>query len=113
MSHLKTVYSFCEDQENSLSKRTMSRPAHIQRLQELEKQDRILIAGPHPAVDSEDPGSKGFIGSLIVAEFNSLEQAEQWAKEDPYVSTGVYKRVTVKSLQEMKDNGEKIFSTSN
>jgi len=91
----------CEDQENSLSKRTMSRPAHIQRLQELEKQDRILIAGPHPAVDNEDPGEKGFIGSLIVAEFNSLEQAEQWAKEDPYVNAGVYKKVTVRPFKKV------------
>ena len=91
----------CEDQENSLSKRTMRGPAHIQRLQALEKQARILIAGPHPAVDSEDPGDKGFVGSLIVAEFNSLEQAEQWAKEDPYVNAGVYKKVTVRPFKKV------------
>ncbi|MBE65478.1 MAG: hypothetical protein CMQ30_02265 [Gammaproteobacteria bacterium] len=91
----------CEDQENSLSKRTQSRPAHIQRLHELKKQDRILIAGPHPAIDSEDPGKKGFVGSLIVAEFHSLEQAEQWAREDPYVDAGVYKKVTVKPFKKV------------
>ena len=80
----------CEDQRDSLSKRIKSRPAHLQRLHELEKQGRILTAGPHPAVDNEDPGDKGFVGSLIIAEFNSIEQAEQWAKGDPYVDAGVY-----------------------
>ena len=77
------------------------RPILEKWLEALEKQDRILIAGPHPAVDSEDPGEKGFIGSLIVAEFNSLEQAEQWAKEDPYVNAGVYKKVTVRPFKQV------------
>ena len=89
----------CEDQRDSLSKRVKSRPAHLQRLHELEKQGRILTAGPHPAVDNEDPGDKGFVGSLIIAEFNSIAQAEQWAKDDPYVNAGVYKKVTVKPFK--------------
>ena len=91
----------CEDQEDSLSKRTISRPAHLKRLYELEKQNRILIAGPHPAVDSEDPGEEGFTGSLIVAKFDSLKHAEQWANEDPYSDAGVYKTVILKPFKKV------------
>lgn len=91
----------CEDQKDSLSKRTISRAAHLKRLYELEKQNRILIAGPHPAVDNEDPGEKGFIGSLIVAEFDSLKNATQWAKEDPYADAGVYKKIIVKPFKKV------------
>ncbi|MBD19415.1 MAG: hypothetical protein CMM37_00045 [Rhodospirillaceae bacterium] len=91
----------CKDQKDSLSKRTISRAAHLKRLYELEKQNRILIAGPLPAVDNEDPGEKGFIGSLIVAEFDSLKHAKQWAKEDPYADAGVYKKIIVKPFKKV------------
>ncbi|VAX13174.1 YciL protein [hydrothermal vent metagenome] len=84
-----------EDTENSLKKRTAARPAHLQRLQTLQDQARLLIAGPHPAIDSPDPGPAGFTGSLVVAEFNSLEEAQRWANADPYFEAGVYARVTV------------------
>ena len=89
----------CEDQKDSLHKRASSRTAHIKRLDELSKQGRILIAAPHPAIDGENPGEAGFIGSLIVAEFDSLTQAESWAKQDPYLDAGVYKQVTVKPFK--------------
>ena len=85
-----------EDLEDSLRKRRINKPAHLKRLYELEEQNRTLIADPHPAVDREDPSNKGFIGSLIVAKFDSLGDAKQWAKEDPYANAGVYKRITVK-----------------
>ena len=91
----------CEDQKDSLAKRIKSRPAHLQRLHELKKQGRILTAGPHPAVDNENPGDKGFVGSLVIASFNSIEQAEQWAKDDPYVHAGVYGKVTVKPFKKV------------
>ncbi|MGH8487970.1 MAG: YciI family protein, partial [Gammaproteobacteria bacterium] len=71
------------------------------RLRVLLDQGRVLIAGPHPAIDSEDPGPAGFTGSLIVAEFDSLEEAETWAKEDPYMTAGVYQRVTVKPFKKV------------
>lgn len=85
-----------EDHENSLENRLSARPAHVSRLKELAADGRVLIAGPHPAVDSEDPGSAGFTGSLVVVEFPSLQAAEEWADADPYIEAGVYKKVVVK-----------------
>lgn len=90
-----------EDIENSLDKRLAARPAHLQRLETLKAQGRLVLAGPHPAVDNEDPGSNGFTGSLIVAEFASLEEAQSWADADPYRTTGVYARVTVKPFKKV------------
>ena len=90
-----------QDVENSLEKRKGARPAHIERLNALKDQGRLLIAGPHPAVDSEDPGEAGFTGSLVVAEFDSLEAAQSWADEDPYVASGVYQKVTVKPFKKV------------
>ena len=85
-----------EDHENSLENRLSARPAHLSRLKELAASGRVLIAGPHPAIDSEDPGSAGFTGSLVVVEFPSLQAAEAWAEADPYIKAGVYKTVVVK-----------------
>ena len=90
-----------DDAKDSLDKRASARAAHIARLQFLLDQGRVLIAGPHPAIDSEDPGPAGFTGSLIVAEFDSLEEAETWAQEDPYVAAGVYRHVTVKPFKKV------------
>lgn len=90
-----------EDIENSLEKRLSVRPAHIERLQQLKSEGRLVLAGPHPAIDSEDPGTNGFTGSLIVAEFDSLEAAQQWADTDPYIKAAVYKRVTVKPFKKV------------
>lgn len=88
-----------QDNENSLERRLSVRPQHLQRLQQLVDQNRLVIAGPHPAVDSQDPGDAGFTGSLIIAEFDSLAAAQQWADADPYVQAGVYKSVTVKPFK--------------
>jgi len=85
-----------EDREGTLDKRLAARPAHVARLTALRDKGRILIAGPHPAVDSPDPGPAGFTGSLVVVEFDSLEDAKAWADEDPYIAAGVYSKVTVK-----------------
>ncbi|MDD2761679.1 MAG: YciI family protein [Methylomonas sp.] len=90
-----------EDVANSLSQRHVTRPAHLQRLQALQDQGRLIIAGPHPASDTETPGDAGFTGSLIVAEFDSLEAAKNWADADPYVAAGVYARVTVKPFKQV------------
>ena len=87
------------DVPDSLAKRSSARPAHLERLQALQAQGRLLLAGPHPAVDANDPGSAGFTGSLVVAEFDSLEAAQSWADADPYVSAGVYERVVVKPFK--------------
>jgi len=87
---------FCEDVADSLPLRQRARPAHLARLQELVDAGRLLAAGPHPALDTEDPGEAGFTGSLIVAEFDSLEEATAWADADPYVNAGVFSRVQVK-----------------
>lgn len=84
------------DTANSLDRRLAARPAHVERLKQLQNQGRLLLAGPLPAVDSNDPGPAGFSGSLIVAEFESLEVAHAWADADPYVAAGVYARVEVK-----------------
>lgn len=83
------------DTANSLDRRLAARPAHLERLKQLQNQGRLLLAGPLPAVDSNDPGPAGFGGSLIVAEFESRSAAQQWADEDPYVAAGVYRAVEV------------------
>lgn len=88
-----------EDVENSLDRRKQARTAHLARLDELRDQGRLLLAGPFPAIDAEDPGPAGFSGSLIVAEFGSLEEAREWAETDPYTSGGVYARVDVKPFR--------------
>lgn len=88
-----------EDAPNSLPLRRVTRPDHIARVEVLKQAGRLLIAGPHPAIDSEDPGEAGFTGSLIIAEFPSLNEAEQWANADPYLLAGVYAKVTVKPFK--------------
>ena len=90
-----------QDVENSLEKRLSARPAHLERLQTLKAEGRLLIAGPHPAIDSEDPGSAGFTGSLVVAEFESLNAAQDWADNDPYIAAGVYQQVSVKPFKKV------------
>ncbi len=90
-----------EDTENSLEKRLAARPAHVERLTALRDQGRLILAGPFPAIDSPDPGPAGFSGSLIVAEFESLAAAQQWADADPYISAGVYAKVTVKPFKKV------------
>jgi uncharacterized protein YciI len=90
-----------QDVENSLEKRLSVRPAHIARLTKLQDEGRLLIAGPHPAIDSEDPGSAGFTGSLVVAEFDSLLAAQAWADIDPYIEAGVYQHVIVKPFKKV------------
>lgn len=84
------------DNPNSLAPRQATRPAHLARLKELNQQGRLLVAGPHPVVDSTEPGDAGFSGSLIIAEFDSLTAAQEWAKADPYIEAGVYQDVQVK-----------------
>lgn len=96
------LYSiFAYDVENSLPLRVSARPEHIQRLEDLEASGRLLLAGPNPAIDNNDPGEAGFTGSLIVAEFDSLEAAQEWAKADPYVAAGVYDHVDVKPFKKV------------
>lgn len=90
-----------EDVEDSLAKRQGARPAHLKRVEALQADGRLVIAGPHPAVDNNDPGEAGFTGSLIVAEFGSLDEARAWADADPYVAAGVYARVTVKPFRQV------------
>jgi uncharacterized protein YciI len=89
------------DKEQSLDKRLAARPDHLQRIEALKQQGRLLLAGPFPAIDSEEPGPAGFNGSLIVAEFKSLEAARAWADEDPYVAAGVYEGVTIKPFKKV------------
>ena len=94
------LYAFIsQDVANSLEKRLSVREQHIARLNELKDQGRLIIAGPHPAIDSPDPGDAGFTGSLIVAEFESLTSAQEWADSDPYIAAGVYEWVTVKPFK--------------
>jgi uncharacterized protein len=88
-----------EDTPNSLEKRLQNRPAHLERIHALNNAGRLLVAGPFPAIDSNDPGAAGFTGSLIVAEFESLEAATIWANTDPFVAAGVYANVTVKPFR--------------
>lgn len=90
-----------EDIANSLEKRLAARPDHLARLEQLKHEGRLLIAGPHPAIDNNDPGEAGFSGSLVIAEFASLEQAQSWADQDPYVSAGVYAKVIVKPFKKV------------
>ena len=87
------------DVEGSLAKRLAARPAHLERLQQLKAEGRLILAGPHPAVDSNDPGEAGFSGSLVVAEFATLTAAKAWADADPYVAAGVYEKVVVKPFK--------------
>ena len=93
------IYS--EDVANSLEQRLATRPAHLARLEQLKNQGRLLLAGPLPAIDSLDPGAAGFSGSLVVAEFASLTDAEAWADADPYLAAGVYARSTVKPFKKV------------
>jgi uncharacterized protein len=87
------------DVEESLPRRRSARTAHIARLEALRREGRLVIAGPHPAIDCEDPGEEGFTGSLVIAEFGSLDEARGWAQADPYVEAGVYAEVTVKPFR--------------
>ena len=90
-----------EDVANSLPLRKQARADHLARLESLKEQGRLILAGPHPAIDSNDPGEAGFTGSLVVAEFASLEAAQQWADADPYIAAGVYAGVTVKPFKKV------------
>ena len=90
-----------QDVDNSLGKRKETRPAHLERLNALLDEGRLILAGPHPSIDCEDPGEAGFSGSLIVAEFESLEDAQTWADDDPYKEAGVYSAVTVKPFKKV------------
>ncbi|MFT3847450.1 MAG: YciI family protein [Propionivibrio sp.] len=90
-----------EDRADSLAARLAARPAHLQRLNALQEEGRLILAGPFPAIDSPDPGPAGFSGSLIVAEFSSLQAAETWADADPYVAAGVYEKVSVKPFKKV------------
>jgi uncharacterized protein YciI len=90
---------FGEDAPNSLETRLKIRPVHLARIEALKDEGRLILAGPHPAVDSPDPGNAGFTGSLIVAEFPTLEAATQWAEADPFAEAGVYQRITVKPFR--------------
>jgi len=90
-----------QDVPDSLNQRLAARPAHLQRLQALQQAGRLLLAGPFPAIDSVDPGSAGFSGSLIVAEFDTLVDAQAWADADPYMVAGVYAGVNVKPFKKV------------
>ena len=90
-----------DDVENSLGARMNARSAHLARLEELKNRGRLVLAGPHPAIDLDEPGPAGFTGSLVVAEFTSLADAEAWAAADPFVTAGVYKKVGVKPFKKV------------
>ncbi|MDO9167595.1 MAG: YciI family protein [Methylobacter sp.] len=90
-----------EDIADSLENRLSVRPAHLKRLQELQDAGRLILAGPHPSIDSDNPGSAGFTGSLVVAEFENLADAQQWADVDPYNDAGVYAKVIVKPFKKV------------
>lgn len=90
-----------EDVENSLALRSQARPQHLARLAILKEQGKLLVAGPHPAIDNVEPGEAGFTGSLIIAEFDSLDDAQHWADSDPYVEVGVYQTVTIKPFKKV------------
>lgn len=90
-----------EDKLGTLKQRLSARTEHLARLETLRDAGKLIIAGPHPAIDSEDPGPAGFTGSLVIAEFTSLEQAQAWADQDPYIEAGVYQRVTVKPYKKV------------
>ncbi|MFO7858830.1 MAG: YciI family protein [Ectothiorhodospiraceae bacterium] len=90
-----------EDVSDSLPLRKQAREAHLERLNQLKEQGRLILAGPHPAIDGDDPGPAGFTGSLVIAEFESLDAAREWADADPYVAAGVYASVTVKPFKKV------------
>jgi len=90
-----------QDVENSLEKRKGARPDHIARLNKLQDEGRLILAGPHPSIDVSEPGEAGFSGSLIVAKFDNLQEARSWADADPYVSAGVYSSVIVKPFNKV------------
>ena len=90
-----------QDIENSLEKRMAVRPAHIERLNILKNEGRLILAGPHPAIDNNEPGEAGFTGSLVVAEFDSLVDAQAWADADPYLASGAYESVVVKPFKKV------------
>jgi uncharacterized protein YciI len=92
---------FSQDVENSLERRLSVREKHLARLQALQAEGRLLVAGPMPAIDSENPGEAGFTGSTVIAEFNSLEEAKTWADADPYIAAGVYANVIVKPFKKV------------
>ena len=95
------LYAFvCEDNENTLEKRQQNRPEHLARLKALQNEGRMVLAGPFPAIDSPDPGPAGFSGSLIVAEFDSLEAAQAWADEEPFLLHGIYKNIMIKPFRQ-------------
>ena len=94
------LYAFIsEDKVGTHSRRMEFRPAHLERLKKLQEAGKLVLAGPHPAIDNEDPGDKGFTGSLIIAEFDSLELARIWGQEDPYLKEGVYEKLVVKPFK--------------
>ncbi len=90
-----------EDRNGTLDQRMAARPAHVERLQALQAEARLILAGPCPAIDSPEPGPAGFSGSIIIAEFASLDAAKVWANADPYVAAGVYEKVTVKPFKKV------------
>jgi len=90
-----------QDVKNSLENRLAARPDHLARLETLKDEGRLILAGPHPALDTENPGEAGFTGSLVVAEFNSLTDAQTWADADPYIVAGVYEKVNVKPFKKV------------
>ncbi|KLV09068.1 BolA family transcriptional regulator [Photobacterium aquae] len=92
---------FSQDVENSLERRMSVREKHLARLQELQEQGRLLVAGPMPAIDSDNPGEAGFTGSTVIAEFDSLTDAQRWADADPYIDAGVYQNVIVKPFKKV------------
>ncbi|MEC6795752.1 YciI family protein [Photobacterium sp. S4TG1] len=92
---------FSQDIENSLERRMSVREQHLARLKELQQQERLLVAGPMPAIDDENPGEAGFTGSTVIAKFESLEQAQQWANADPYIDAGVYANIIVKPFKKV------------
>lgn len=89
------------DRDDSLEARLQARPEHLERIRRLQEEGRLLLAGPHPAIDSDDPGPAGFTGSLILAEFESQEAAKAWADEDPYTLTGVFSSISVKPFKKV------------
>jgi uncharacterized protein YciI len=95
---------YATDVENSLEKRLAARPDHLARLTVLQAQGRLLVAGPTPAIDSENPGAAGFTGSLVIAQFDDLTQAQWWADNDPYIAAGVYESVVVKPYKKVLPN---------
>lgn len=92
---------FAQDKPNTLAKRFSVRPQHLARLQQLQDEGRLLTAGPNPAIDDENPGEAGFTGSTVIAQFDSLEQAQMWANQDPYIEAGVYGEVIVKPFKKV------------